>query len=118
MLKNIKSILAIILSLTFVAPLFIFAQSGGAGATINNPISATDFTSLLKLILQIVTEIGAIVVVIFIIYSGFLFVTARGNEEKISEAKRALTWTLIGAAILLGANAIALAVQGTVTSLS
>ncbi len=116
-MKIIRKIYIISLALF---PSIIFAGNAGSGnnsTTLVNPIAATDFTGLLNLILKVVTEIGSIVVVFFIIYSGFMFVTAQGNEEKLTKAKNSLMWTLIGAAILLGANAIALAVKGTVTSL-
>lgn len=101
-----------------VPSVILAANTTGAGNTIKNPIAASDFNALLVSLLKIATEIGSIVVVFMIIYCGFLFVTAQGNEEKLTTAKRALTWTLIGAAILLGANAIALAVKGTVTSIT
>ncbi len=123
----IKKIFQKIYIATLVAfPSVIFAgdiSGSNSSATLKNPLdtngsgSSMTFTSLLTLILKIVTEIGSIVVVFFIIYAGFMFVTAQGNEEKLTKAKNSLMWTLIGAAILLGANAIALAVQGTVTSL-
>ena len=123
----IKKILRKVYIATLIAfPSVIFAGDFGGSnskATLVNPLdtsgsgSSMTFTSLLSLILKIVTEIGSIVVVFFIIYAGFMFVTAQGNEEKLTKAKNSLMWTLIGAAILLGANAIALAVQGTVTSL-
>lgn len=121
----IKKIFQKIYIATLVAfPSFIFAgdiSGSNSSATLKNPLDNGNgnmtFTDLLTMILKIVTEIGSIVVVFFIIYAGFMFVTAQGNEEKLTKAKNSLMWTLIGAAILLGANAIALAVQGTVTSL-
>jgi len=56
-------------------------------------------------------------VALAVIYSGFLFVFARGNSEKLGKAKDALLYTLIGAAILLGSWAIAEMIQATVTGL-
>jgi len=53
-----------------------------------------------------------------VIYTGFLFVMARGNPSKIEEARTALLWTLIGGVILLGAQGITLAIQETVTSIT
>ena len=90
------------LSVWLSVPTITLASTSNS-CELTNPLgsSTTDLNSLLVLILKIVTEIGSIVVVFFIIYSGFLFVTAQGNEEKITKAKQALTWTLIGAAILL-----------------
>ena len=53
-----------------------------------------------------------------LVYVGFLFVTAQGNETKITAAKSGLLWTVVGALILLGAQAIALAIEATVKALS
>jgi len=53
-------------------------------------------------------------VAIAIIYSGFLFVTAQGNSEKLTKAKKALLYTIIGAALLLGSYVIATAIGKTV----
>jgi len=52
-----------------------------------------------------------------LVYVGYLFVTARGNDTKLTTAKSALLWTVVGALILLGAEAIALAIQATVEAI-
>jgi len=83
--------------------------------TLDNPIDPIDdLNSFVKSILDIVLTIGIPIVALAIIYSGFLFVSARGNPEKLEEAKRALLYTLVGAAILLGAWVIAQAIGGTI----
>ncbi|MFZ3020331.1 MAG: hypothetical protein WA051_02330 [Minisyncoccia bacterium] len=64
-----------------------------------------------------VIPLGGIVVIIMIIYSGFLFVTARGDESQLSTAKKTLLYAAIGAAILLGAVAIEKAIEGTINAL-
>ncbi len=53
-----------------------------------------------------------------LLYSGFLFVLARGNAEKLGEAKKALMYTLIGAAIVLGAKGLATIIENTVVNLA
>ncbi len=65
---------------------------------------------------QAVLPIGGIIVVLMIIYSGFLFVTARGSEDKIKDARRSFTYAAIGAAILLGAVAIGKAIEATINA--
>jgi heme/copper-type cytochrome/quinol oxidase subunit 2 len=90
-------------------------QGGGSGFT--NPIKAQDLSELLTSLLQVVTTLGAIVVVFFIIVAGFNYVTARGDEKKIQSATKTLTWTAVGAAVILGAQVIATAIQGTVNEL-
>ena len=67
--------------------------------------------------LRIVTQITLPIITLFIIYSGYLFVTARGNETKITQAKRTFTGSVIGAAIIVGAWAIAGAVNEFAKSL-
>ncbi len=66
----------------------------------------------------ITTTIGPIVIILMLVYTGFQFVVAQGNSTKIEEARRMLLWTVIGALILLGAEAISLAIRATVTGIS
>ena len=83
-----------------------------------NPIpKITSIPGLIQTILEGALRIGIPVVALAIIYSGFLFVFARGNSEKLSKAKDTLLYTLVGAAILLGSWAIALMIEATVKSI-
>ena len=95
---------------------------GGGGSNCDlqhfcNPIAANDLSGLLSSLLQVVTAIGAVVVVFFIILAGFNYVTARGDEKKIQSATKTFTWTAVGAAVILGAQVIADALKGTVDQL-
>ncbi len=47
-----------------------------------------------------------IIAVIIILYGGFKWMTASGNDEKVSEAKRLIIAGIIGLAIILAAYAI------------
>ena len=58
------------------------------------------------------------VVVIMLLYTGFLFVVARGNSEKLTAAKQALMYALIGAAIVLGAKGLALVMQSAISCIA
>ena len=81
-----------------------------------NPLgnNINDIPSFIKAIINIVLIVGIPIVVLAIIYVGFLFVKAQGNPEEITKAKQALIYTLIGAALLLGAFVIANAIGKTV----
>jgi hypothetical protein len=83
---------------------------------INNPLSddLKDIPSFIEALLNIVLIIGVPIVALAIIYSGFLFIQAQGNVEKLKTAKAAITYTLIGAALLLGSFVLARAIKGTV----
>jgi len=116
--KNLHKIILAIF--TFIWPVLSFAQVKGDAPVvrIENPLlHAQTINELIKTILEGVIKIGMPIIVLAIIYSGFLFVSAQGNSEKLSEAKRALLYTLIGAAILLGSWAIAQLISETVKAL-
>jgi hypothetical protein len=83
---------------------------GGAGG----PESLEAF---LRSILAFVIRIGTIVVVVMMVYVGYLFVAAQGKPDKISAARSALLWTVVGALILLGSQAIAEGIIATVKAL-
>ena len=83
------------------------AAGGGnpINITLQNPFRGgnTLFALLRTIINDIVLPIGGVLVVLSFIYSGFIYVTARGNEDKITKAHKALLWTAVGTAVLLGA---------------
>ena len=83
---------------------------------IKNPLgdNITDIPSFITTILNFVLFIAVPIIALAIIYTGFLFVTAQGNSEKLKKAKTTLLYTIIGAALLLGSYVIAQAIKGTV----
>jgi hypothetical protein len=72
--------------------------------------------TLITAILGILIVIATPIVVICIIYAGFLYVTAQGNAEQIKQATRALTYAIIGGVLIIGAVAIAGIIEGVVTA--
>lgn len=85
-------------------------------AGITNPLDPQYSTlpDFLNRLLDILIMLSIPIVVVAVIYAGFLFVTAGENATKLSNAKKILLWTLIGALIILGAKVIAAVVAGTV----
>jgi hypothetical protein len=84
--------------------------------SLTNPLNAKTFSDLVASIAKLAAEIGIPIAAIFIIYSGLLFVTARGSEDQLKKAKTNFMWAMIGTAILLGAWVIADAIATTVKS--
>lgn len=101
--------------------LFLLPVISFSAGTIDNPLGpngAKTIQDFIKIFLIGAIKVGLPVIALAIIYSGFLFVKAQGNPEKITEAKDALLYTLVGAAILLGAWAISQLISNTVLKLS
>ena len=90
-----------------------------------NPLKGVDckegsgkcLMNFLGSILDFVILIGAIVVVLMTVFVGYKFVVAQGEPGKISEARQALLWTVVGALILFGSKAISEAITLTVKEL-
>ena len=96
---------------TFIifSPVLLFADT-----TINNPLNSNSVNGILGDIMKLVVTVGYVVVVFFVIFSGFKFVTAQGNEGEVTKAKEMFYATIIGGAILLGADVIANVVVNTI----
>lgn len=82
----------------------------GAFDHLCRPNTATSLNIFFERIAEFLLLYGMPFVVIFLVIAGFMFVTARGNEEQLTKAKTMLFWTIIGAAIIIGANIIAAAI--------
>jgi hypothetical protein len=124
---NIKNIfLVFVLLLVLVFPIVSYAQTTPpnpqkTGGMIVNPLGTNGPQSIPAFIHDVlvgVVKIGIPIVALAIIYSGFLFVAARGKPEAITHAKDALLYTLIGAGLLLGAWALAKLIVDVVGNIS
>jgi hypothetical protein len=95
-------------SLLLFAPATARAQegSGGLDFALVNPLSVVSIEGLLAALLNIFIVLATPIVVIFIIYAGFLYVTAQGNAEQVKKATTALTYAIIGGVIIIGSVAL------------
>lgn len=84
-------------------------------STINNPLGQDfDILDFLEKLFKNFVKIALPFLVLFTVYSGLLFVMARGNEEKLKEAKEHFLYVIIGATIVLGSWTLAKLLAGTV----
>lgn len=87
-----------------------------ASTTLINPLKIHSIEELLTAILNIIIVLAMPVIVFFIIYAGFLYVTAGGKPEQVKQATQALTYAIIGGVLIIGAVAIATIVKNLVGS--
>lgn len=100
-----------------LALLFLLPGSALAQGVLVNPLNAGSIPELLGIILEAMVELGSIAIVLMLVWVGFLFVKAQGNETEIKKARQALLYTVIGGLILLGASAISQVLQSTIEAL-
>lgn len=90
-----------------LSPLITLAQApSGSTVTLTNYLNVSTIEELLEAILNILIVLATPIIIFFIIYGGYLYVTARGNPEQIKTATTALTYAIIGGVIIIGAVAI------------
>jgi len=87
---------------------------------IQNPIGPSNMTlvDFIDKVIKFALTIGIPIIAIAIIYSGLLFVTARGNDSQLETAKNAFTYAVIGGAILLGSFIFAKLIKETIESIA
>jgi len=60
-------------------------------AELEIPIEKMSIAALLKMILGAILDLAIPIIVLAIVYVGFLFVKAQGNDGELTKAKEALT---------------------------
>ena len=106
-----KRAVATVAVIALMAPLVALGQVGSQqDDTIASSFglgSNTDIrTSIINIVQYILGFLGLIAVLI-VLYGGFQWMTAAGNEERVTSARATLTAGLIGLVIILAAYALA-----------
>lgn len=86
-----------------------FAKDAGLNKTSEAAGYDTNGKTVNSYISQIITIVLSMIGVVFLgftIYAGITWMTAQGNEEKVSRAKEMITESIIGIIIVLAAYAI------------
>ena len=98
----------------------LVASVAHAEGGLNNPLNS-NFSSVPAFIagaLKALALIALPIITLFLVISGFLFVTAQGNEQKLQKAKLNFFYVIIGALLILGAWIIATLIAGTVNQVA
>lgn len=81
----------------------LMADSSGAISAMRQYVTPT---------MQTLTSLAALASVFFIVWGGFLYMSSRGNPDKLDQAKRVLKNALIGLVIVLGAGTLTAILSG------
>ena len=112
-----------LLSTVVFLPILLSADNGekvagaaGGPAIIKNPLATNSIQEFLEAVLTVVMVLAVPVIIFFVIYSGFLYVTARGNSEQVKKATTAFTYAIVGGLIVLGAMVLVSIIQNLVSA--
>lgn len=92
------SLLAFLLAIFPVIALAAFSNPLGSDSTL---------WGFLVKVLQAAAKIAGVVAALAIMWAGFLYVTAQGDEGKIKTAHSAFRWAIVGTLLMLGATVFA-----------
>lgn len=93
--------------------LLLLVPHTASAQKLENPLEFDTVREFVQRVIEVVIMIALPVIVFFVIFAGFQFVTAQGNQSKLQSARKNLLWVLVGAALLLGAWALAELIGGT-----
>src|SRR5438552_3226679 len=97
-----------------VAPLVVFAagnpfqksQSDLGTIQTASGVSAQDLPTLVGRIINAVLGVLGLLLLVYLLYGGFLWMTSGGEEEGVKKAKRMITNAIVGLVIIMAAVAI------------
>ncbi len=95
---------------------FAQTQSG-----LRNPLEGGGIGTIPQFIsntLKVMVMVALPIITLFMVYSGFLFVLAQGNQEQLAKAKTNFVYVVIGAILILGAWVFASLLGGTISELT
>jgi len=84
---------------------------------LENPLQFDSLPEFIAAMLDAVIAIAFPIIVLMLVYAGFLFISAQGNDAKLQQFRKVLLWTLVGALLILGARVLSEAIQGTVNAI-
>ena len=82
--------------------MLVCAPEASAQAT-GNIVQVENF---IRSIIQLIAGLAGLVATGFFVAGGFTYITSSGNPEQLDKAKRTLTWSAIGLAIVIAAFVI------------
>ena len=102
----------VLTSIIFVTVLFllagpVMAQVDFGLADANPGLGTTDLKTIIVNIIKVALGFLGLLAVIFILYGGFVWMTAGGNQDKIVKARKILINAAIGLLIILSSYALA-----------
>ncbi len=114
-----KLINAAVIAGLSLSPILVSAQTRGGLKNLEGKIDLSTSLDLIETIGRIIDFLLGflgVLALILILYAGFLWMTAAGNEEKVAKAKKIMGAAVIGLVIILASFAIANFIVGNLAA--
>lgn len=117
------SLLALMLGILAVGfgPSLVHAQAPATTFSLESVdigLGGADLKETVINIIRFVLGFMTLVAIVFIIYGGFTWLTAGGNEDRVEQAKRIISAAVIGMIVILLAWAVVLFVANTTANVT
>jgi hypothetical protein len=93
-----KNFLPVLISVCLMTAMIVGAQQGAQQRTL---------TSTLETIAKNLQDLAIAAAIIGVVFGGFYFITAGGDEGRVKTGRAIILWSLVGAVIVLIASAVA-----------
>lgn len=101
------SLITLFFTVFFAVPVLAQTDMLGTEYAASSGLGNADPRLVVFSIINVILGLLGIICLIIFLYSGFEWMTAMGNDQKVNDAKRRIWYTVIGLAIILSAYSIA-----------
>lgn len=108
-----KKILTTLFFTTILFSLTSVANAADCITKLQNPLKVNSIQAIIFLAVDIAIYVGVSFAILAIIFVGFKFVLAQGNDTKLTDAKKWFFYIIIGLAILISSKVIVEIVKNT-----
>lgn len=108
-------------SLVAIAIALVYVDISYAAITateFKNPLGIKSIAELVSTFLKVMVLVALPIISLYVVYSGYLFIAARGNPEKLGDAKANFLYVIIGSVFILGAWVFASIIGGTIVEIT
>lgn len=100
MIKIIERFIFSVLSIfLYVSSVYAATSASEYLDGVESGTSQTSLTGWIGDVINVAIGLAALVSAAMLIFSGYMYITANGNEENISKASKSLTWAIVGLVI-------------------
>ncbi len=102
--RLVWAVVVLLVCVAVAAPAFVHAQQ--ASSTITNPIGCNKIDECVLLVVNYVLGLAGVLALAAIVYGGFLYITAAGNQDRIEQGKHAIFYSIVGLVVIALSYAI------------